>query len=140
MKWNIHNEYIDSIPKKKLNKEIEKTGLTHFILDTIINNDKDNDTITFLTNNKNFLEKTVKKIVSLCFLKNIILKMAVEDHKCIYKADPLENKSNWCFSFSKVSFDSDIKSTVCYYFNFIKNDDKNDKSFHLTLMLDEDMN
>jgi len=140
MKWNVHNEYIDSIPKKKLNKEIEKNGLTHFILDRIINNDKNNDTITFLTDNKTFLEKTVKKIIGLCYSKNIKLHMIIDEHECLYQSDSIDdNYNNWHFTVSKVSFDSDSKSTICYYFNFIKNHNDDDKNFHLTLMLDEDM-
>ena len=139
MKWNVHNEYIDSIPKKKLNKEIEKSGLTHFILDTIINNDKNNDTITFLTNNKKFLEKTVKKIIGLCYSKNIQLNTIIDEHECLYQSVDIDEFNSWQFTVNKVSFESDVKSTVCYYFNFIKNDTNNDKNFHLTLMLDEDM-
>ena len=147
MKWNLHNEYIESIPKKKLNRKIEKSGLTHFIIDTIVNNKKNNDTITFLTNNNSFLEKTVKKIVGLCYKKEIRLNTAIDNHNCIYQYDKYDqhdqlkddyknNNNDWYFTFSKVSFDSDNKNTICYYFNFVN---KN-RNFHLTLMLDEDMN
>ncbi len=143
MKWNLHNEHIDSIPKKKLNKQIESSGLTHFLLESIINNKKNNDTFTFLTDNKNFLEKTVKKIVGLCYSKEIRLDAAMDNHEFIYQynkhggiKEDMKIDNSWYFTFSKVSFDGDTKSTVCYYFNFVNND----KNFHLSLMLDEDMN
>ena len=138
MKWNLHNEYIESIPKKKLSEKIEKNGLTKLIIDTITQNQKNNDTIMFLTDNKNFLEKIVKKIVSLCYERNILLDTAMDNHKCVYQNNK-DNEYNynyeWYFTFSKVSSDSHNKNTICYYFNFVN---KN-RNFHLTLMLDENM-
>ena len=138
MKWNLHNEYIESIPKKKLSKTIEKNGLTQLIIDTIIQNQKNNDTIMFMTDNDIFLEKIVKKIVSLCYERNIRMDTAMDNHRCIYqdrKDDECNYKYEWYFTFSKVSFDSDNKNAICYYFNFVN---KN-RNFHLTLMLDENM-
>ena len=135
MKWNLHNEYIESISKKKLNKQIEKAGLTHFIIDLIIENQKNNDSITFLTDNKLFLEKTVKKIVSLCYERDIRFELAMDNHNCIYQDNNEIDNHEWYFTFSKVSFDSNRKTTICYYFNFVN---KN-RNFHLTLMLDENM-
>ena len=138
MKWNLHNEYIESLPKKMLSKKIEKNGLTQLIIDTITYNKKNNDSITFLTDNNNFLEKIVKQIVSLCYERNIRLDTAMDNHNCVYHDDK-DNEYNydyeWYFTFSKVSFDSDNKNTICYYFNFVN---KN-RNFHLTLMLDENM-
>ena len=140
MRWNIHNEYINSIPKKELSQKIEKKGLTRFIIDTIINNSEKDDTITFFANDKNFIEKIVKKIVCLCHCKGFVFGTATENHKCIYKnnhinINKLEGKY-WYFTFSKVSFNTENKSITSYYFNFIN---KN-KNYNLNLILDEDMN
>jgi hypothetical protein len=144
MKWDLHNEVIDKIPKKKLNKEIKKSGLTKFILDSIINTKNNNDTTTFLTNNQVFLEKTIKKIVSLCYSKNIKLYSAIDNHEYVYMMDDFEGSDEnifedhnrqWYFTFSKVAYEADNNSTICYYFNFIKQS----KNYHLTLMLDKDM-
>ena len=137
MKWNLHNEYIESIPKKELNKQIEKAGISPFIIDMIIKNRKNNDSITLLTDNKTFLEKTVKKLVALCYERNIHFDTAMDNHKCIYQTDLELNQTDneWCFTVNKVSFNSNRKMTICYYFNFVNQN----RNFHLTMMLDENM-
>lgn len=134
MKWNLHNEYIESIPKKKLNKKIGKEGISPFIIDVIIKNKKNNDTIILLTDNKIFLEQTVKKLVSICYQKDIRFNTAMDNHNCIYQDNQL-NTEDWYFTMNKVSFNSNMKMNICYYFNFVN---KN-RNFHLTLMLDENM-
>lgn len=139
MRWNLHNEYIESIPKKKLNKQIEKAGISPFIIDTIIKNQKNNDSITLLTDNRLFLEKTVKKIVSICYERDIRFELAMDNHKCIYQDNQLTDSDSdtheWYFTVNKVSFDSNRKTTICYYFNFVNQN----RNFHLTMMLDENM-
>lgn len=134
MKWNLHNEYIESIPKKKLNKKIGKKGMSPFIIDVIIKNKKNNDAIILLTDNKIFLEQTVKKLVSICYQKDIRFDTAMDNHNCIYQDNQL-NTEDWYFTMNKVSFNSNMKMNICYYFNFVN---KN-RNFHLTLMLDENM-
>lgn len=138
MKWYLENSNNCVKLHNKLENSISRDNFSVEFFNLIFPYIKSDAAITFRSDNVQYIDREVNKIISLCYSKNFTFDVANDNHIPLYKSKRIIEKKPrdnniWYFTFSKLSYLSD--NDIAYHFNF----SKNKVNVHLILMLDNNM-
>jgi hypothetical protein len=138
MKWCIEDSNVGPFMRKKIKRNLENGTITKETLEELLQYPSIDQQFTFRSDNSIFVDKLVNSIIGICYVKNFIFDIAIDDHRSIYKSKRIKNKqpkdnTKWYFTISKMTFTND--NTVSYHFHF----SKQGKNCHILLIHDNDI-
>ena len=134
MKWYIGEKGNNKLQINELKSNIKEkqfpTKVTRILIDEI----DSSPNLVIKSDNYNFIEFLVKKIMSECYTRDIVIDSIEEESTAIYKSDRCKNKKPLInnlmyFKINKVSLDDFI---ITYHLHF----NKNNNYSHLILNYD----
>lgn len=137
MKWYIGEKGNNKLQIKELKSNIKEKQFPSKVTGILIDEIDSSPNLIIKSDNSNFIEFLVKKIMAECHTRNIIIDTIEEESNPIYKSKRYQNKlplkDNVLYSkINKVQIDNSLTS---YHFHFIKNKTHS----HLILNYDLDL-